>query len=71
VSLVRSARRLILWVSRKDCELKEASSCTKRGEESGPGRGESGEQPDSGAELVYCKPELKEQGPKKNRVIAG
>jgi hypothetical protein len=37
------------------------------GEESGSARGESGELPDSGVELAYCKPELKEQGPKKNR----
>jgi hypothetical protein len=46
------------------------------GEESGSGRGESGELPDSGVELVHCNPELKEQGLKNNRhlkrrVLAG
>jgi hypothetical protein len=54
VSLVRSAGRLILWVSRQDCESRRPAVIPEAGEELRSRGLEKGELPDSGVELVYA-----------------
>ncbi len=52
MSLVRSARRLILWVSRQDCKSRRPAVVPEAGEELRSRGKERGELPDSGVELV-------------------